>query len=116
MCRVLKNELQILRENLMTCFRETLPSKQFNATLSLSIIWLHVLADREAKIEDQEERRCITNEFDEGKRGVEKGIETLYGQARRSSEEALPSTSRALPRMRRTYAADRTLLHLSGLR
>ena len=59
MSRVLKNELQILRENLMTCFRETLPSKQFNAMLSLSIIWLHVLADREAKTKDPEERRCI---------------------------------------------------------
>ncbi len=80
MSRVLKNELQILRENLMTCFKETLPSKQFNATLSLSIIWLHVLADREEKTEDQEERRCIADEFDEGKRSIERGIETLYEQ------------------------------------
>ena len=53
MSRVLKNELQILRENLMTCFRETLPSKQFSALLSLSIIWLDVLADREEKPKTQ---------------------------------------------------------------
>jgi hypothetical protein len=116
MSRVLKDELQDLRKKIMTCFRETLPSKQFNALLSLSTIWLGVLVDRETKTEDQEERRCIEDEFEEGKRAVEKGIETLYGQARRSSEESLASTSRALPRMRRTYAADRTLLHLSGLR
>jgi hypothetical protein len=82
MSRVLKNEIQTLRENLMTCFRETLPSEQFNATLSLSIIWLHVLVDREAKTEDQEERRCIADEFDEGKRSIERGIETLYEQTK----------------------------------
>jgi len=87
MSRVLKNKLQILRENLMSCFKETLPSKQFNATLSLSIIWLHVLVDREAKTEDQEERRCITNEFDEGKRSIERGIETLYEQSNRERNE-----------------------------
>ena len=87
MSRVLKNKLQILRENLMSCFKETLPSKQFNATLSLSIIWLHVLADREAKTEDQGERRCIADEFDEGKRSIERGIETLYEQSNRERNE-----------------------------
>ena len=80
MSRVLKNKLQILRENLMSCFKETLPSKQFNATLSLSIIWLHVLVDREAKTEDQEERRCITNEFDQCKRSLTRGIEMFIEQ------------------------------------
>ena len=87
MSRVLKNKLQILRENLMSCFKETLPSKQFNATLSLSIIWLHVLVDREAKTEDQRERRCIGDEFDEGKRSIERGIETLYEQTNRGRNE-----------------------------
>ena len=87
MSRVLKNELQILRENLMSCFKETLPSKRFNATLSLSIIWLHVLVDKEAKFEDQEERRCIADEFDEGKRSIERGIETLYQQTNRGTTE-----------------------------
>jgi hypothetical protein len=93
MSRVLKNKLQILRENLMSCFKETLPSKQFNATLSLSIIWLHVLVDREAKTEDQEERRCIADEFDEGKRSIDRGIETLYQQTNRgrNQDPNLPS-------------------------
>ena len=98
MSRVLKNKLQILRENLMTCFREALPSKQFNAMLSLSIIWLHVLVDREAKSKDPEERRCITNEFDEGKEAIEKGIRLLYEQTNRGRKEdpKLPS-KRPLP-------------------
>ena len=93
MSRVLKNKLQILRENLMSCFKETLPSKQFNATLSLSIIWLHVLADREAKSTEPEERRCIADEFDEGKRSIERGIETLFEQTNRgrNQDPNLPS-------------------------
>jgi hypothetical protein len=98
MSRVLKNKLQILRENLMSCFKETLPSKQFNATLSLSIIWLHVLADREEETQDPEERRCIADEFDEGKRSIERGIQTLYEQTNRGKNEDpnLPS-KRPLP-------------------
>ena len=55
MSRVLKNELQILRENLMRCIQETPPSKQFIALLSLPIIWLHVLVDRGEEIQDHEE-------------------------------------------------------------
>ena len=98
MSRVLKNELQILRENLMSCFKETLPSKQFNAMLSLSIIWLHVLADREAKSKDPEERRCIEDEFDEGKRAIEKGIRLLYEQTNRGrNEDPTLSSKRPLP-------------------
>ena len=116
MSRVLKDELQELKQKLMTCFRETLPSKQFSATLSLSIIWLGVLGDREAKTEDAKERRCTEDEFEEGKGAVERGIEMLYGQTRRSSDEVLFGTCRTLRQMRRTDAADRALLDLSGLR
>ena len=82
MSRVLKDELQELKQKLMTCFQETLPSKQFSATLSLSIIWLGVLGDREEQIEDEEERRCTKDEFDKGKRNIEQGIEMLYEQTR----------------------------------
>ena len=116
MSRVLKDELQELKQKLMTCFQETLPSKQVSATLSLSIIWLGVLGDREAKTEDAKERRCIEDEFEEGKRTIARGIEMLYGQSRRSSDEILPGTNRTLRQMWRTDAADRALLDLSGLR
>ena len=116
MSRVLKNELQDLRRNVMSCFKETLPSKQFRALLFLSTIRLGVLADKEAKTQDPKERRCIEDEFEEGKGAVERGIEMLYGQARRSSDEVLPGTNRTLRQMWRTDAADRALLDLSGLR
>ena len=81
MSRVLKDELQDLRKKLMTCFRETLPSKQFNALLSLSTIWLGVLADRGEKIQDQEERRRIEDEFEKGEKALKNGIRYVYEKA-----------------------------------
>ena len=114
MSRDLKNQFRDLAERVMTCFRNTQPSKQFNALLSLSVVWLGVLTDRET--EDPKERRCIEDEFEEGKGAVERGIEMLYGQARRSFAEVLPGTCRTLRPMWRTDAADRALLDLSGLR
>ncbi len=116
MSRVLENELQDLRQNLMKCFRETLPSKQAKALLVLSVIWLGVLAERDAKTEDDEERRCIKDEFEERRRTVERGIEIIYKQTQRNPEEAVPSPTRTLPRMRRAFAAMWTLFHLLGLR
>ena len=116
MSRDLKNQFRDLAERAMTCFRNTHSSKQFNALLSLSVIWLGVLTDREANTEDPKERRCIEDEFEEGKGAVERGIEMLYGQSRRISDEVLPGTNRTLRQMWRADAADRALLDLSGLR
>jgi hypothetical protein len=82
MSRVLKNEIQELRKKLMNCFQETLPTKQFNAMLSLSILWLHVLADREEKNQNPEERRQLTDEFEGGKESIEQGIRMLYEQTK----------------------------------
>ncbi len=97
MARVLEEELQDLRKRVMTCFRETLPSKQFSALLPLSIIWLGVLADRETKTQDPKERRRLEHDFDEQKRAVEHGIERLYEQAEgRSFQVSLISPLRHL--------------------
>jgi hypothetical protein len=92
MSRLLKDELQELRKKLMVCFRETLPSKQFNALLSLPIIWLHVLVDREEKIEDEEERGRFMNEFERGISSIEKGIQMLSQQTKnKRGQENLPT-------------------------
>ena len=82
MSRVLKNELQELRKKLMNCFQETLPTKQFNAMLSLYILYLHVLADREEKSQNPEERRQLTDEFEGRKESIERGIRMLYEQTK----------------------------------
>jgi len=101
MSRVLKNELQTLRESLMKCFRETPPSRQVNALLSLSAIWLHVLADRHERIQDPKERRRLEDEFDHGKRVIEQGIRKLGEQPERKPfEELLPDPMQYLQRLR----------------
>ncbi len=94
MSRVLKNELQILRENLMACFRETLPTKQVNAVLSLSLIWMHVLADKEEGIQNPKERRRLMEEFDRNKEPLDKAIQKIReskdGNKTLSPKEACP--------------------------
>jgi len=90
MFRFLKDELQELKQKLMTCFQEALPSKQFSATLSLSIIWLGVLGDREEQIEDPKERRRIEDEFEEAKKPLKEGSKCSMGR----QEETLKRPSR----------------------
>ena len=103
MVRVLKEELQDLRKKVMTCFKETLPSNQFSALLSLSTIWLGALADRETKTEDLKERRRLEHDFDEQKRAIEHGIERLYEQTEgRSFKVSLTSPSWHLQGLRST--------------
>ena len=104
MARVLEEELLDLRERLMTCFRETLPSKQFSALLSLSIIWLGLLVDRETKTEDPKERRRLEHDFDEQKRTIEHGIERLYEQTEgRRFKDLLTFPIRYLQRLWSAY-------------
>ena len=104
MARVLKNELQDLRQNLMNCFQKTLPSEQFSALLFLSIIELHVLADREEAIQDPKERRRMESEFDQGKRAIEHGIQRVHEQTEgRNSKDSLKSPISHLQRLWSTY-------------
>jgi len=62
-------------------------NKQFSALFFLSAIWLHVLVAREEETQDKEERRCITNEFDQCKKTLTRGIEMLYEQTTRGQKE-----------------------------
>ena len=104
MSRVLKNELKDLRQNLMNCFQEDLPSKQVKTLLILSTIWLHVLVDREEEIEDPEERRQMEDEFDQGKRAIEHGIQRVYEQTGGTSlKDLLASPIRYLQRLWSTH-------------
>ena len=92
MSRVLKNELRNLRQSFETCLHKMPLNKQFSALLFLSMIWLHVLVAREEGIQDEEERRCITNEFDQCKRTLTKGIEMLHEQTSQGRNEDPDST------------------------
>ena len=87
MSRVLKNELRNLQQNVETCLHKLPLNQQFRALLLLALIRLHVLAAREEQIQNEEERRRITNEFDHCKRTLAKGIEMLHEQTTRERTE-----------------------------
>jgi len=87
MSRVLKNELQNLRKSFETCLHKMPLNKQFSALFFLSAIWLHVLVAREEETQDKEERRCITNEFDQCKKTLTRGIEMFCEQTTRGQKE-----------------------------
>ena len=67
-----------LVKELMECFRNTNPSKQFLAELMLGTIWLDVLVLRMSKTRNRLERQKMLNEFNSGVKTVRKGIELLW--------------------------------------
>ena len=73
-----KDVMEGLVKELMECFRNTNPSKQFLAELMLGTIWLDVLVLRMSKTRDRLERRKMLNEFNSGVKTVRKGIELLW--------------------------------------
>ena len=87
MSRVLKKELQKIQENLMLCFRETLPTKQFNAILFLVSMDLGLLVEEEEKNQNQKERRRIIHEFNKERKIIRKGIQRIYEQTKRKPPE-----------------------------
>ena len=78
--RNIEKELIETRQKLMVCFRDTLPSKEFRATILLAMIGIHITADQIKKSRNPEERRRLINEFDRRKNAVEKGIRMLKAQ------------------------------------
>ena len=81
--RDLEKELRFLREEVMHCFSQTLPAKEFAAAMVLALTWLHVILKRRERTRDLNERRCLNDEFDHGKRAVEKGLRALKRSSRR---------------------------------
>ena len=76
----LEKELQALRHELIVCFREMLLSKQFQATLTLAMISLHLLVARAQQTRDLEERRKLSDEFIRASESIRRGIELLRGR------------------------------------
>ncbi|MBM4305916.1 MAG: hypothetical protein FJ107_08840 [Deltaproteobacteria bacterium] len=91
MSRYLQKEVKTLRENIMTCFRETEITDKSFTSLFLSIIWLHALVDQEGKTEDPKERRRIIHEFRRRTKALKKGIRYVYEQAERRTTQPTAS-------------------------
>lgn len=73
-----KDELESVVKELLECFRNTNPSKQFLAELMLGTIWLDVLVLRMAKTKHRLERKKMLQEFQDGIKTVRKGVELLW--------------------------------------
>ena len=97
MLQNLKRDLKKIREELMACRRNTMPAKEFGATLLMAVVGLHVTEARIRKTQNLDERRRLINEFNTRRRTVEKAIRLLRGSSqgeRRGSECGL---RRAMP-------------------
>ena len=69
--------LRQTRRDLADCFKETRPSQQFGATITLAMVGLHVTAGRIRQTHNLKERRLLLNEFNKRKSAIAKGIMLL---------------------------------------
>ena len=77
MNRNFSKELENTRNRLSFAMQAVRPTREFGANLILGMVRLHVLAKRITETRNMEERRCLTNEFNQGRSAMEKGIRAL---------------------------------------
>lgn len=77
MNRNFSKELENTRNRLSAAMQAAMPTKEFGANIVLGMVRLHVLAKKIRQSRDLEERRCLTNEFNQGRSAMEKGIRAL---------------------------------------
>ena len=93
----MQRELIKTRQNLTECLAETMPSKEFRATIIMAMIGLHRIEDQIRNSQNIEERRQLTHEFNTGKTSIEKGIRLLRKSINRSSKDSGETFRRAMP-------------------
>ena len=72
-----QKELKNLRKEVMLCFKETPPSKNFGPMVMMAIVGLQMIEAGIHNTLDIEERRRLINEFRRGRKGIERGIKAL---------------------------------------
>ena len=77
MKRNFSKELYNTRNRLSAVMQAAMPTKEFGASIVLGMVRLHVLAKKIRESRSFEERRCLTNEFTQGRSAMEKGISAL---------------------------------------
>ena len=77
MNRNFSKELENTRNRLSAAMQAAMPNKEFGANIVLGMVRLHVLAKKIRQSRNLEERRCLTNEFTQGRSAMEKGISAL---------------------------------------
>jgi len=96
MKRNLSKELENTRNRLSAVMQAAMPTKEFGANLVLGMVRLHVLAKKIRESRNLEERRCLTNEFTQGRSAMEKGISALKKSAVKEFREKKDALRRAV--------------------
>lgn len=96
MPRDLKKELRKTREELTACMAETVPSKEFGATILMAMVGLHVIEARIHKTQNLEERRKLIDEFNRGKSSIHEGIRTLKKTRKKNTDLSEKQVDRAM--------------------
>ena len=87
MNRNFRKELENTRNRLSAAMQAANPAKEFGADLILAMVGLHLLAKKINRTFDLEERRCLTHEFNQGRKGMENCIRKLQRNASKKSCE-----------------------------
>ncbi len=90
-----RRDLTKLRQDLMACFRETNPSRQFHCALFLGLVRLHLVVKEVERTRDLKERRTLIHEFTQGQKTIQKAIGLLQQSA--GTAQAGEAGRRALP-------------------
>ena len=86
MSRDLEKQTEQVRQDLAVCLKQTMPARQFRATMILALVGLHMTAARIKKTDNLKERRQLRNEFNRRKDAIEKGVKLLKQRKGRRSE------------------------------
>ena len=85
------------RQDLMAALGETIPAREFGATIIMAMVGLHVTEARIRKTCNLEERRRLINEFQRQRSAIEKGIAALRRSSGRFSGDNEDRISGVLP-------------------
>ena len=92
----LQKQLDRIREEVMSCFRECLPTIEFRTTLALATVWLGLVVAKADKTKDIEERRRLTDEFVTRSTTIRRGVRMLREQSRQDRKRSEDRVKRAL--------------------
>ena len=89
--RNINNELIDLRQEVMACFQNILPDKQFQAQMILALIGLHLVVKQIQSSRDLEVRRKLLRNFERYKKAIAKNLDLLKQNIKRINKAGVSS-------------------------
>lgn len=91
-----QKELIKIRQEVMGCLSETLPTKEFSAAIMMATVRLHVIEAGIRKTRNLEERRRLIHEFNNKRKAIERGIRLLRKSSGRNVKDSEERIRRAM--------------------